>query len=150
MARRWNCSMEWALIQPWRSMQEGLLNTGMNSRSNCSEPSIQELLEQNCAEGNRPVLLLPLKKLLPTLREGWHPEGERKSWDRLAESNNVHSFAAGVVCCHCSTTYVVWEIIRHFSDLLLLQDVYELNAGTWCARLQFLSLCLSTLEVLLV
>lgn len=23
--------MEWALIQPWRSMQEGLLNTGKNS-----------------------------------------------------------------------------------------------------------------------
>lgn len=82
----------------WHSHEEACrrgcwLQVWIPHRSNCSEPSIQELLEQNCAEGNRPMLLLPLKKLLPTLttadlREGWHPEGEREkelglaSWEQ--------------------------------------------------------------------
>lgn len=83
-------------------------------------------------------------------RDGIQRERGRKSWGWLAESSDVHSFAAGVLCCHCSTSCVVWEVIRHSSDLLLLQDVYELNAGTWHTRLPFPSLCLSTLSVLLV
>lgn len=60
-------------------------------RSNCSEPSIQELLEQNWAEGNRPMLLLPLKQLLPTFTTaegGMTSEGDREkelgldSWEQ--------------------------------------------------------------------
>lgn len=88
---------------------------------------------------------------LQQLRGGWHQrETGRRSWGWLAESSDVHLFAADMVCCHCCTSCVVWEVIRHSSDLLLLQDVYELNAGTWHSRLQFLSLCLSTLGVFLV
>jgi len=35
MARRWNSSMGWALIQQWRSMQEGWLSTGNHFSSDC-------------------------------------------------------------------------------------------------------------------
>lgn len=45
---------------------------------------------------------------------------------------------------------MVWEVITYCSDLRVSQDMYELNAGTWHTRLQFLALCLSRLGVLLV
>lgn len=82
------------------------------------------------------------------MTSGGDREKELGGW--IAESNHVHSVAASAVCCHCSTSCVAWEVIRHCSDLQVSQDVYELNARTCHTRLQFLVLCLSRLGVLLL
>lgn len=98
---------------------------------------------------NSSTPLFPFRKLLPTLNSS-RPEKEmtgRRSWGWLDESNPVHLIAAGAVSCHCSTSCMVCDVIRHFSDLGVSWELYESNAGT---RLQFLALCSSRLCVLLV
>lgn len=161
MAKRWNSSMEWAPIQPWRSMQEGLLNTGMNSIQEQLQWAIYpltsgaELCKRLLLETG-PCLYSHLGSCYQHLqqqiwgRDDIKGETGRRSWGWLAECNCVHLIAASAACCHCSTSCTVWEVIRHCSDLPVSRDVYELNAGTWHTRLQFLALCLSRLGVLLV
>lgn len=107
--------MEWALIQPWRSMQEGLLNTGMNSTQEQLRWAIHtgtfgaELCRKKEACAATPIEEAVAYTYEQQIwgRDVIQRETGRKSWGWLAESSDVHSFAAGV--CAVTAAPAVWS-----------------------------------------
>lgn len=153
--------MEWALIQPWRSIQEVLLNTGMNSTQAqlqwAGYPVISgaELCKRHLLETG-PCLCSHLGSCYQHLRQQiWGRadiKGETgiRNWGWLSRERATILTWLEPVRHYVTAAPVVWEVVRHCSDLWVSRDVHELNTGMWHTKLQFLALCLSKLGILVV